>query len=124
MTPHRIALPLVGLVLAFSCRPADPVRHPEEAGTEVPAHGISSAAERVQLDSGNVAFRAGEYENALRHYQAATEAGPGNLSGWFGVYMAYQALGDSEAADSALERARRQVPGTSIMPAPTDSFHR
>ena len=59
----------------------------------------------VHLDSGNVAYRAGEYEEARRHFQAAVAADTSAAAGWFGVYMAERALGNDAAADSALRRA-------------------
>lgn len=58
-------------------------------------------AVRAQLDSGNAAYRARDYEGANRHYRATVQAMPNLASGWFGVYMAESALGNKAAADSA-----------------------
>ena len=66
---------------------------------------------RVHLDSGTIAYRAGDYAAAKSHYDRATETDPHVAAGWLGVAMAARALGDSAAADSALEQARRMAPG-------------
>ena len=64
------------------------------------------------IDSGSVAFRAGDYEAALHHYTRAAESTPGSRAAWFGVYMAERALagtgseGAGVRAGQALDRAR------------------
>lgn len=67
------------------------------------------------LDSGNTAYRAREYEEALRYFERATEADAEVAAGWFGVYMAQLALGNMEAADAAMERAQELAPGASLI---------
>lgn len=69
----------------------------------------------VQLDSGTAAFRADDFDAALRHYTRVTEVAPDVGAGWFGVYMAADALGDAELATDALERARSVVPGATLL---------
>ena len=69
----------------------------------------------VQLDSGNAAFRRGAHEAALRHYDQVTDLAPDAAAGWFGLYMAHQAMGNAAAADSALGRARTVAPGASLL---------
>jgi Flp pilus assembly protein TadD len=69
----------------------------------------------AQLDSGNAAYRRAAYEPALRHYVRVTELAPDQAVGWFGLYMAHHALGNLEAADSALARAREVAPGASLL---------
>lgn len=77
----------------------------------------------VQVDSGNAAFRAGEYARARRHYTAATRADPHVPAAWFGLYMAESALGNRAAAESALARAGDIAPAARIHHAlpPVDS---
>ena len=71
------------------------------------------------LDSGNAAYRIGNYERALEHYRSAVDAEEDLAAGWFGIYMAELALGNDAAADSAMERARASAPGASMIhPAP------
>jgi hypothetical protein len=60
----------------------------------------------AQVDSGNAAYRAEEFDDAREHFRRATEAGPRVAAAWFGLYMAEHALGHIEAADSALARTR------------------
>lgn len=67
------------------------------------------------LDSGNAAYRAREYEEALRHFEDATGTDPDVAAGWFGVYMAQLALGNVDAANAAMERAQELAPGASLI---------
>ncbi|MFW6193114.1 MAG: tetratricopeptide repeat protein [Gemmatimonadota bacterium] len=87
-----------------------PDGHPEVPGME--GGGAPGTDERdlppalaVRLDSGNTAYRAGEFEKARRHFRAAVQTDSTEAAGWFGVYMAERALGNEVAADSALRRA-------------------
>lgn len=64
-----------------------------------------SPAVAAKLDSGNTAYRSGDYERALEHYRAATDENPEAAAPWFGVYMSYNALGQDDSARAALERA-------------------
>lgn len=57
------------------------------------------------LDSGNVAYRAGNYRAALEQFESLTEEHPDLRAAWFGVFMAHRALGNTAAADSAMQRA-------------------
>ena len=89
--------------------------------------GMSSGASNLppavqaRLDSGNTAYRAGEYQEALRHYRVATGDSAGGEAAWFGVYMAQQALGNEAAADSALRRAGELGESPSFHPSPSDT---
>lgn len=74
----------------------------EEAAPQARAGWPAEAAAAV--DSGNAAYRAGDYEAARRHFRAAARVAPGVGTAWFGVYMAERALGNDAAADSALRR--------------------
>ena len=77
----------------------------------------------AQLDSGSARFRADDFAAALVHYERVTEMVPDAAAGWFGVYMAHQALGDVEAAREALERAQGAAPGaTLIHPSNADTM--
>ncbi len=67
------------------------------------------------LDSGNAAYRARDYAQALRYYQEAVEVDDDVAAGWFGVYMAQLALGNTAAADSAMARAQQLQPGASLI---------
>lgn len=105
----------VGLVLStWACRPDD-----QRTDTIDPTAGgdrTTLSPEAVaQLDSGNVAQRAGDYEGALTHYRRVTELAPDQSVGWFGLQMANRALGNVESADSALERVQSLAPGASLV---------
>lgn len=113
-TRHAMTALLV-LAAVFACRPDD-----QRTDTLDPQQGMQSRenmppAAVAQLDSGTTAFRADDFEAALRHYTRVTEIAPDMGAGWFGVYMAAQALGDMERAEEALERARSIVPGATLL---------
>ena len=75
------------------------------------------------LDAGNAHFRADEYQLALDSYRKAVELAPDEPSVWMGVRMAAIALGDSAAADSALQIVQELVPSTEMdHPPPTDQM--
>ena len=61
---------------------------------------------RLALDSGNVAFRAGQYAAALTAYRAAAASAPDIAAPWYGVYMVAQATKNQKLADSALAAVR------------------
>lgn len=71
----------------------------EEARSQLPVEVISA------LDSGNQAYRNGDYRRALRFFREATGYDSAVAAGWFGIYMTQSALGAEEAARDALERA-------------------
>jgi tetratricopeptide (TPR) repeat protein len=100
------------LASATACLPDDQRTDsvdPETAGRELSADAMA------QLDSGNVAYRAGDYEGALTYYVRVTEMAPDDATGWFGIYMAQEALGNQAAADSAIAEARKRNPGASLI---------
>ena len=103
------------LALLVACTPAD-----QETGSisddEVRQTRDQLPAELVAvLDSGNAAYRRGDYQAALELYDSAVEMDDDVAAGWFGVYMVHSALGNPEAADSALTRARDLAPGASLI---------
>jgi tetratricopeptide (TPR) repeat protein len=63
-----------------------------------------------QLDSANVAYRSGAYEEALDLFQEVTRRAPGLAAGWYGVGMTHQAMGDSEAAEAAMMEVHQLAP--------------
>jgi tetratricopeptide (TPR) repeat protein len=62
------------------------------------------------IDEGNAAYRAKDYEGALRHYQQAADKDPKQATAWFGVAMAASALGDEALAESARQRVQQLDP--------------
>lgn len=71
------------------------------------AAGRSNLPSEIQsaLDSGNAAYRAGNYRAALEQFESLTSEHPDVRAAWFGVFMAHRALGNTAAADSAMQRA-------------------
>lgn len=107
---------LVLMVLAMAaCRPEDQKTGSiGEEQVRSARHELAPAT-RAQLDSGNAAFRARDWERALRHYRAVIDLDQETAAGWFGVYMVEQARGNAAAADSALEKAQALQPGASLL---------
>ena len=75
----------------------------------------------AQVDSGNAAYRRGDFDAAVEAFDAVTAAAPDDPTGWFGLYMAHQSLGNVAAADSAIATARSLAPGASLIRLPVDS---
>jgi tetratricopeptide (TPR) repeat protein len=119
------ALLLVSVLAACRSenRPADSPADTAAVPATVRASEAYPPAVVAQLDSGNAAYSAGQFDQALRHYRLAAEAGPAIPATWFGIYMTHHALGNAAAADSAIERARALSP-TAAMPGALDSVHR
>jgi tetratricopeptide (TPR) repeat protein len=65
----------------------------------------------ARIDSGNVAYREGRYDDAAEIYRSATELSPDVAAGWFGLHMAEAARGNDAAADSARMMAESLTPG-------------
>ena len=116
------ALFALGLAVLTNCRPDDQrTETVDPKGEET--HAQLAPEVVAQLDSGMVAFREERIDDALRYYKRVTELDPALAAGWFGVYMAQHRLGNTLAADSALERARRSAPGASLIhPTPADAL--
>ena len=102
---------------AAACMP------PDDQRTDSIEPGVSGRADLspetlAQIDSGNVAYRRGDYDAAAELFGEVTRSAPDDPTGWFGLYMAYTALGDTQAADSALAQARELAPGASLIRLP------
>ena len=83
--------------------------------------GDLTPAARVALDSGNIAFKARNYPEALRLYRAAADAAPAHAAPWFGVYMVAKATSNAALSDSAMKEVKRRTPAP---PAAIDSAMR
>lgn len=113
------------LVLAGTAGCAAEERPEAPEVSEAPAAVVEERADLSEeflavLDSGSEAFRADDYQASLAHYTRATEMDANVAAGWFGVFMAQQALGNQDAANAALEKARALDAGASLVhPADT-----
>lgn len=103
------------IVAVVSCRPTEQRTDTMDADALADARAVLSEEAAVALDSGGSAFRGGEYEQALEQYRRAAELAPDAAAPWFGIYMAQRALGQAEAADSALVRAQSVAPGATLL---------
>lgn len=84
--------------------------------------GELSPVVAARLDSGNAAYRQGDYERALDHYRRAAGYQEESPAPWFGIFMVHRARGDSAAADTALAQVRELSPEASLVhPEPGDT---
>ncbi len=109
----------LALVVLAGCRPDD--QRTDSIDPATSGRAELSAETLAQIDSGNAAFRRGDHEAALGFFGEATVSAPDDPTGWFGVYMAHQELGNAAAADSAIAQARSLAPGASLIRMPADS---
>lgn len=119
------AMRLAGVLLATAiivvsgCRPDD--QRTDSIDPVASGRAELSTETLAQIDSGNAAFRRGDFEAAVVAFGGATSSAPDDPTGWFGLYMAHQELGNDAAADSAISRARSLAPGASLIRIPADS---
>jgi tetratricopeptide (TPR) repeat protein len=95
-------LAAASVVLATACESEDFGERTTLSSRVGSATEALPPALQLQLDSGNVAFRDREYEEALRHFGAAIRMDPQLAAGWYGLGMTHGAMGDTAAADSAM----------------------
>lgn len=98
---------LAAMLLAAACSSPDVPKTPlggssslmRGASDPLPPGLNASAAAR--LDSGNVAFRLKQYDQAMHYYRAAATDVPDHPAPWYGIYMVAEAQGNRALADSA-----------------------
>ncbi len=115
MTWSRSLLCVLALAVLPACSP-----DVESTDATDPEHILQdrqslSPEVRAHVDSGSVAFRNDDFEDALMHYERATDLAPDFGAAWFGVYMVEQARGNTEAAAEALARAQKVMPGATLL---------
>jgi len=115
MSTRHVITALLLLTAAASCRPDDQRTDTLDADQGMQEREQMPPAAVAHLDSGTASYRLDDFESALRHYTLVTEVAPEVGAGWFGVYMAAEAMGDTERAEEALERARGIVPGATLL---------
>ncbi len=89
----------------------------EEQGRLEAAHTAYAAAREQwpkepapHLALGNVAYRSGDYDRALEHFQSAVSADPDMAAAHFNLAWAFKLLDRPEAAQAAAEEAQRLAP--------------
>lgn len=99
MNAPRAVLLLALAALAAGCSSPAPRTAPSAA-----AHDF--ARSQALIDSGNVAFKAGDFENAARRYASAAVTRPDDPAAYFGLGMALAKLGRDDDARVAYAKAR------------------
>jgi tetratricopeptide (TPR) repeat protein len=111
----RFASALVLALSVAACGTQTDEANRTTLGGEPAQQGGGLPAEiQAPIDSGNVAYRARDYEAALRHYQVATSRSENEPTAWFGVAMAAEAMGNRALADSARSRINRLAPDLNV----------
>lgn len=105
---------VVAAMMVVGCVPADQGTDAIDMQAAEAARAALDAETVAQLDSGNVAFRARDMDQAIRHFRRVTELAPDLAAGWFGLYMTETIRGNTEAADSAFQRAQELAPGAPL----------
>lgn len=110
-----LSLGIAAIVLLTGCQSGEDRETGGISGDELfeAGEGLDPAMV-IALDEGTAAYQEGDYEAALRHYETAAEIDESVAAAWLGIYMAHRALGNPEAADSAMVRARSLAPGASV----------
>ena len=72
------------------------------------AHALIGDKARAVLDTGNALFRKKAYDDALRHYRAASDLAPQHAAPIFGIYMVARAMNNTKLADSAMSEIRKR----------------
>jgi Flp pilus assembly protein TadD len=99
---------LIATMSLAACSPrAEPAAATADTASAPSVDDRLSPAARASLDSGNGAFRARDYSQALRLYRAAARWAPTDGTPLYGIYMVAAKLGDSVLADSAQRMIRR-----------------
>jgi len=75
-------------------------------GAPKPPAADAFARSQALIDSGNVAYRAGEFETAARRYASAAVAKPDDPAAYYGLGMALAKLGRDDEARDAYAKAR------------------
>lgn len=116
----RVSAMLSCLLLLAGCRPQDQKTESVTPATFQEVRKDWPPELKAQIDSGNAAYSAKDYQGALDHYRSALQAQGDLTAAWFGIYMAQQALGNAAAADSAMAKVRELAPGATLVhPAPS-----
>lgn len=116
------ALILVGAAALVACGP----RGDDQETGSISREDVLEARQELEpavlaaIDSGNAAYRERRYAAARDHYAGAARLDDDVAAAWFGLYMAELALGNTEAAEAAMDRARDLAPGASLI-HPTDT---
>ncbi|MEX2531092.1 MAG: hypothetical protein WD960_10000 [Gemmatimonadota bacterium] len=114
---------ILGMTLLSGCNQddgSDRVPLDDQGGLEEAVEDLPEGIQQ-QLDSANAAYRGQDYEGALRHYGEVTRLAPGLAAGWYGIGMTHMALGNGEAADSAMMRVHELAPEVPLVHPDTEA---
>jgi tetratricopeptide (TPR) repeat protein len=108
-------LTVLVVLTATACSQEEGQRVPIGEQSQPDARAEWPAELTTQVDSANLAYANGDYETAAAIYRSLTDEHPDIGTVWFGLYMAEDALGNSEEAAAALEKAESITPGLGQM---------
>lgn len=114
----------LGAAFATGCgaNGSDAAKRPLNASTSTPNGAANdqlppglNAIAAARLDSGNVAFRARQYDQALRFYRAAAGDVPEHPAPWYGIYMVANATKNKALADTATKAIASRQGGSDLL---------
>ena len=111
---NRLILLTAALMMA-GCRPETQRTDSVDPNAGVEDRASWDARMVEHLDAGNAAIRADSFAVARTHFVQATEIEPDVAAAWFGLYMAENGLGNTEAAQAALDRAQGLAAGATLI---------
>ena len=100
--------------------PKTPLGAATDGGSFVPGAtdqlppGVNASA-AARLDSGNIAFRLKQYDQAMKFYEGAAKDVPDHAAQWYDIYMVAQAMGNKPLADSATRAVARRAGGGGLL---------
>ena len=105
----RLAFAAVALLLALSASAGCAKKADDSAAHTPEPASVSSGRERSQafITAGNDAYRAGDFELALKRYAAAAVADPRDPAAYFGMGMTFTRLKREDEARAAYARAQQ-----------------
>jgi Flp pilus assembly protein TadD len=91
---------VLAALAAFALAGCAPARKPETAAAN------PQMRSQALIDSGNVAFKAKDFEGAAKRYASAAAVQPDDPAAYYGLGMALSRLGRDEEAREAYAKAR------------------
>lgn len=125
----RLVLPLVAVIVAACNSGDDAGKRPlaevvgNSAASENAIPAGLTALSAAHLDSGNVSFRARQYDAALRYYRAAAADVPSHPAPWYGILMVAQATGNTALTDSATQAVAKRSGGGELLESGSAPAH-
>jgi len=115
----RAAVLAIALALAGCGRSSAPASNTADRAVPSPAPGAGRERSQAFIVAGNDAYRAGDFQLALKRYAAAAVADPRDPAAYFGMGMTFTRLKREDEARAAYARAQQLSREEPASPAPS-----